>query len=204
MNSKIVQLLLVLSALFLAVLLLEWVLIGISDRKLKQSVNEVYESTDSVIELPELKLSKKPIEAYTDLVERPLFIKGRRPIIEEAPEEGPDEVANIDNIELFGIYLTQEEKKALFSEKGAGSRAYLKKSEGEEISGWYIKTIYPDSVLLEQSGNNQTLLLRKPKPKHIKPPASTGRREINRPHAEDDLPEQQQDINTEAGLPDEL
>ncbi len=169
MSSNVVKALLATCIVLGLILLAEWWLLSSAEDDLQAMLKEKDGTTTEALVLPELKQSKKTAESYIDMVERPLFIQGRRPVVEEMEEVETKEVAKVDNIVLFGVYSVKDEKTALFNIKGSGDRTYSKKIEGDDVSGWSLAEILNDRVVLEQSGNKQTLMLRKPKPKHSKP-----------------------------------
>ncbi len=115
------------------------------------------------------------MESYSQMVERPLFIAGRKPVIESTKEAiSNEESGKIEDLILLGIYSIKGEVKALFNKKGRDikgrNKKTLKKLEGEDVDGWLLKEIQSDRVILEQQGNTQTLMLRKPKPTSLKRP----------------------------------
>jgi len=79
------------------------------------------------------------------------------------------------------LYSIQDKKIALFQAKGK-DKNYLKKSEGEDVAGWKLIEIKVDSVVMEQHGKQQTLMLRKPKPKVAKrvKPVRTSRKKVKK------------------------
>lgn len=162
MNKNLMKLLLSLCLFLLVVLLLEWWLIGsVEPRQEQDSPRGPNEAVS--VELPETKLSGDSVEIYSDMVERPLFIQGRRPVVEDEEEDDVHEVDSVDDLVLTGIYTDDRRLMALFSKKGR-EQTHLKKSQGDEVGGWILEDIRPDSVVLENAGKRQTLLLRKPKP----------------------------------------
>jgi len=162
MNNTI-KALIGLCLLLLIVLLIEWQL----GKPTEQTVVSA-SSTDrdnSLVELPKLKITKQTAESYSQMVESPLFIQGRKPILTEAGDAQIEEiVGKIDDLSLQGLYSIQGKKIALFQTKGK-DKNYLKKSEGEDVAGWKLIEIKIDSVVMEQHGRKQSLMLRKPKPK---------------------------------------
>lgn len=128
-------------------------------------------STDTESEeLPSLNLDEISEESYSDLVERPLFIKGRKPVSEPEPESVP--VAAVKKIEAFnweltGIFATPKGVTTFFSRTGAKvpKDNYRKQKIGDEIDGWKLSAIQPDNVTLTQAGETKVLPLRKVKPK---------------------------------------
>jgi hypothetical protein len=109
------------------------------------------------------------------LVERPLFIKGRKTVNEPVPETVP--VAAVKKVEAFawdltGIFATPKGVTAFFSRTNAKvpKDNYRKQKISEEIDGWKLSEIHSDNVTLTQTGETKVLLLRKPKPKTPPPP----------------------------------
>ncbi len=171
MNRNLIKLLLSLCLILLLVLLAEWWLADGVDRSLENGERERSEKDALRTELPEIKLSAGSAETYADMVERPLFIEGRRPVAEDDEEaDQQQEVDSVDDLVLIGIYTDDKRLMALFSKKGRG-RDFLKKSQGDDIGGWLLEEVRSDSVVLDKDGKRQTLLLRKPKLQPAQPPA---------------------------------
>lgn len=175
MNSKAIKLLSGLCLFLLLVLLCEWLLSGSSEQALSDP-SHTEDSQAQVTKLPKLVVNKQSAESYTQMVERPLFIEGRRPVIDEEGEDDVEETGQIEDLVLQGIYSVKGQQQALFNTKGIG-RNYLKKSEGEDVNGWLLKEIQTDRVVLEQGDKEQTVMLRKPKPKTPSKPTSAKRRQ---------------------------
>lgn len=168
MNRPILFVLMTLNTLFAAVLGAEWVTnietpAVISQTKNKNSAPE--EKTS-----PPLDLMATNEEDYNDLVERPMFIKGRKPVSEPVPESMP--IAGRKKVELFvweltGIFTTPKGMTAFLSRSSAkvAKDNYRKQKIGEELDGWKVTEIHTDNVVLTQANETKTLLLRKNKPK---------------------------------------
>ncbi len=169
MNNNVIKMLGAVCGVLAVILIAEWWWLKSADKDVQQSLNADLGSTPGDTSLPTLEQSKKSVESYADMIERPLFITGRRPVEIEAQDEVVQEVAKIDHIQLFGVYSVKDEKTALFDVKGSADKTYEKRKEGEDVSGWSLEEILYDRVVLQQSGNKQTLMLRKPKPKQLKP-----------------------------------
>ena len=166
--NNIVKGLIALCFLLLLILMIEWALIKPSEQLAIKTTPT--EKNQVLTELPKLVLAKQTVENYSQMVERPLFVQGRKPVIVDDEELSVNEDAGeIDDLVLLGIYSIDGKTSTLFNKKGK-ERKYLKKSEGEDVAGWLIKEIKPDRVILEQRGSKQTVMLRKPKPKTRKPP----------------------------------
>lgn len=168
MNRPTLFTLIALNALFSFVLIAELAVSrdGLSTQKTANSSANQNE-TD---ELPNLDLTGVSEENYADLVERPLFIKGRRPVDEPEPETTP--VAVVKKVEAFnweltGIFTTSKGKMAFFSRTGAKAVKdnYRKQKVNDEIDGWKVSEIAMDSVKLTQPNDMKSLPLRKVKPK---------------------------------------
>ena len=119
-------------------------------------------------EMPHIELNEKTEESYVDLVARPLFIKGRKPVDESTPETAQTAlVPVIFDWELNGVYTTSNGLSALFSRSKSkvAKDNYRKIGIGAELDGWKIVEIYQDKALLKQGTQEKELLLRKIKPK---------------------------------------
>ncbi len=163
MNNNIIKGLIAICLLLLLMLLIEWQIGKPEDLGAVVPIKSA-EKQDLLIELPKLKLAEQTVESYSHMVSSPLFIQGRKTITEALEEEATESVGKVDDLTLLGIYSVKDKQYALFSKKGK-DKTYLKKLEGEEVSGWQIIEIKPDRVVVEQQGKQETLLLRKPKPK---------------------------------------
>lgn len=162
MNNNIIKGLIAICLLLLLILLIEWQ-VGKPEDLGETDPVKAEENQELLIELPQLKLATQTVESYSHMVNSPLFIQGRKTIT-EAVEEENENVGKVDDLTLLGIYSVKDKQYVLFSKKGK-DKTYLKKLEGEDVSGWQIIEIKSDRVTVEQQGKQETLLLRKPKPK---------------------------------------
>lgn len=94
-----------------------------------------------------------PIEAYITIVERPLFIPGRRPIMAEtvapaAPGSLPA---------LRGMIMSDERTAAVFQLPDTAQ--YVLGAKGEMVGGWRIEDITPDRVVLSNNAARRVLQL---------------------------------------------
>lgn len=124
-------------------------------------------------ELPALDLISQPEASYVDMVSRPLFIEGRKPIADTEEENSPNNVATGEfEWELTGIYNRQDAKMALFRRKTKKIDLpnHMKIAEGESLDGWQLHQVFPDKVKMVQAGSTRELILRKPKPVKLKRP----------------------------------
>lgn len=99
-------------------------------------------------------------EDYAVVTERPLFMPDRRP-----PEDEPEDVAaepladqSLDQVDLNAVLITPSESIAWVVD--AASREVRRVRPGDEVSGWEIRDILSDRVVLERQGETNTLVLR--------------------------------------------
>lgn len=167
MNRSTLFVLIALNALFVAVLAMEWVESTKAPPAISQNKTNNAESESSI---PELDLTATGEDSYSDLVERPMFIKGRKPVNEPVPETVP--VAAVKKVEAFvwelsGIFTTPKGVTAFFNRTNAKvpKDNYRKYKVGQELDGWKVTEIHTDNVVLMQTNETKTLPLRKLKPK---------------------------------------
>jgi hypothetical protein len=125
-------------------------------------------------EATDLNLSDPSEDNYSDLVERPMFIKGRKPVEEPIPEEmalaTAQKTENV-NWELIGIYSTPKGTTAFFSRSnGRLPKDNFRKCKlGDVLDGWHLSEINENAVSLTQGTETKKLPLRKMKPKNPTP-----------------------------------
>jgi hypothetical protein len=112
---------------------------------------------DQAITLPGL-------EHYSDMVQRPLFMEGRRPAPEEslAAAEPPKVETGPLNLKLMGLVFTPSDKTVILVDE---KNKYKRVRNNATVAGWKLVEIGEDRVVMEQSGERKELLLLKPKPK---------------------------------------
>lgn len=169
MNSKLVSVLTGVCAVLILIILGEWWYAQQARTQLLTA--KVAASTQaSDDEMPDIDLTSQTEESYTDLVERPLFIKGRRPVAEtDSKETQVNAVAGKFDWVLNGVYTTKKGLSALFSRATVKvpKDNYRKIPEGGDLDGWKLTEIHNDRVTLTQDSGQKELLLRKPKLKQL-------------------------------------
>ena len=165
MNYKLMSVLAAVCSVCVLIIIGEWVYAVWAQ---KQTLNSTLSAEIKVShdEMPSIALTRQPEESYADLVTRPLFIKGRRPVDEPRPVDAEAIiVANIVDWQLNGIYTTRKGLSALFSRSTltAAKDNYRKLTVGTDLNGWKLIEIHKDRVLLKQGDQQKELLLRKPK-----------------------------------------
>jgi hypothetical protein len=163
MNLKLVKLQLLLSSLLGVILIAEYAYGLAAARSLQQSLQFSKDESPLTSELPTISMPKPGNTDFNELVERPLFIEGRKPIVESATETAQNaDNAQLDDWELSGIYTKGSKTSVLFAKKGE-TRKFLKVGLEQMVSGWSLKEIQPDRVVLQQAGQMRTVMLRKPR-----------------------------------------
>lgn len=170
MNTKLIQLFTIACAVLGGVIVCEWLYASYAERQMLLSIKSGSARPYQADKLPELNLTRQAEESYVDLVARPLFIQGRRPVDE--PEVAANgSLVDSDNFDwqLNGIYSNKERVSALFSrtKKTGAKNETSKNATGDEIEGWTLTEIGKDSVIMEKDGNRKELMLRKPKLKAL-------------------------------------
>ena len=177
MNSKLVSLLTSVCIVLILIIMGEWFY---AVRVQKQTLASTTSPDAKILhdEMPGIELTRQSEESYVDLVARPLFIKGRKPVDEPTPEEA--QAANIANTfdwELNGVYSTKKGLSALFSRSKSKvpKDNFRKVSTGADLDGWKLKEIHKDRAILSQGNQDKELLLRKPKAKELPEAAKRSR-----------------------------
>lgn len=169
MNLKLIKFLGAICAGLCFIILCEWVYAVYAQKQLLASISAPDKKKKSAVELPTIELTKQPETSYVELVTRPLFISGRRPVAEPNPNETkPAVVANqAFNWALNGVYTRKNELYALFSRtSGKVSKDNFRKvNKDGDIDGWKLTEIEKDKVTLSLGDQKKELPLRKPKPK---------------------------------------
>lgn len=163
MNSKIIKWQLAACAGLTVVLLIEW---GVGQTQLSglQAVlDKTVQSKYQAEPMPALNPPGQFNDASNEVVERPLFIEGRKPL-PELVLEGPETVDNgqLDDWQLIGIYNKNNRKLALFRKQNE-AKTFLKLNETQMITGWQLKQILSDRVILQQGAQQKSIMLRKPR-----------------------------------------
>lgn len=171
MNQKLIKLQLLGSGLLSLVLLTEWAYSQLAARQLQTLLDPREQSSLQAEVLPTIAdHSKGSAESYSEIVDRPLFIEGRRPMAEASPSEigQNQDIGQIDDWDLIGVYNKDKQPTALFRKRNEAKK-FLKIGTDQNISGWQLKQIHTDYVLLQQAGQEKSVALRKPRAQ-TKPP----------------------------------
>jgi hypothetical protein len=87
----------------------------------------------------------RPIEAYAEVVARPIFSSTRRPA-----QESAQALAASDDLVLVGIVAAADARSAIILH-GQPLKA-VRLAEGQSIDGWTVRSILADRVVIENAG----------------------------------------------------
>jgi len=169
MNSKLVSVLASVCIVLMLIIIGEW-FYAVRAQKLTLNSTTIAETKALNDEMPTIELTRQSEESYADLVTRPLFIKGRKPVDEPRPEdEQTIAVANNFDWQLSGVYTTKKGLSALFSRSNSKvpKDNHRKISIEADLDGWKLTEIQQDKAILKQGSQQKELLLRKPKLKDL-------------------------------------
>ncbi len=169
MNTKLISLLVMICSVSVLIIGVEW---GFSLWTQKSTLDSLVATENKATQdiIPHIDLDKKTEESYADLVERPLFIKGRRPVEEISVDEAQATLAPvIFEWQLNGVFSTKKGMVAFLSHLNAKNSKdkYRKVSKDEMLDGWKLTEIYQDKILFVQGDQQKELLLRKVKNKTL-------------------------------------
>lgn len=210
MNTKLVFILSIACGILSAVIVAEW---GYALHVRKQALSPLSGgAVDAPLsELPTIDLLAQPEQSYVDFVERPLFIKGRKPV--EGAGEGQHQtggaaLAGQFDWQLVGVYTNINDNKlqALFAREKVRlpKDNFRKLAEGALLDGWHLLKIEKDKATLNQDGNQKILFLHKPKPKQLpNQMLQNGKQPLKPPHAVSAVEPEEEPIDDEEEFLDE-
>ncbi len=168
-NNKLVTVSGIVCAMLLLILIGELLYAKQMQNQLLSS-NLSAEPNSAKDEMPSVDLMQRSEESYADMVNKPLFIEGRKPVAEPSPEQLQANAVTIKfDWLLNGVYTTTKGLSALFSRATikVPKDNHRKIKPGDHLDGWKLTEIHKDKVILTLDGNRKELLLRKPKLKQL-------------------------------------
>ncbi len=168
MNIKLIKFLAALCAGLCFLIVCEWLYAIYAHNQLLSSIQAVDTQKKPAAKLPSIELAKKPESSYMDLVARPLFVQGRKPVNESSATAVPVTTStDTFNWALSGVYTQKNDLYALFSRTTTKvpKDNYRKVTKDNDIDGWKLIEIDKDKVVVSQGGIQKELPLRKSKPK---------------------------------------
>ncbi len=158
----------------IVIMLGEWIVTRNYREEILQRLDETESTGYELDKIPAFKFLQHPIEYYADLVNRPLFNEGRKPIEEilDDKESKQEELVTAPKedfkLQLIGNIITPDGKAvALFENLQAKALKdrFKRFSKGDEYNGWNIADVRTDRVLINDGINHEEILLRKLKPR---------------------------------------
>jgi len=107
-------------------------------------------------------VSRKPVDAYKEILARPVFFKSREPFV-PVPQPSSALLAKapptaIDpGFVLGGVMIKDDMRKVYVFSRASAGGAWL--NEGNEFMGWQIKSVNDAGARLEQNGSSLDLPL---------------------------------------------
>ncbi len=152
-----------LCGIFAVIAAAEWGYYKYSIGQAKKTLDEEVIPNVSIESVQTQEFSLPPQDQYEAIIERPLMVKGRRPVNELSEPAASDVVRNTKmNMQLMGVVMTPQGMTALLKDNQG---KYRRVRKDESVDGWFVEELYEDKVVVVQGGANHELMLRKPKPK---------------------------------------
>jgi hypothetical protein len=211
MNNKLVTALGAICGVLILIILSEWLYASFSQSQLLNT-QVAMDKKALPDEMPTIELNGQDEESYADLVNRPLFIEGRKPVNEPPP--GTAETAAVEvkfDWVLNGVYTSKRGQSALLTRAMPAKthkENFRRITEGTLLDGWKLAEIRKDRVIFTQDTAHKELLLRKPKPKQPPPkrppqPPNGEQPAGEQPEGEQPAPEAPEDLMQEPESPEE-
>jgi len=109
------------------------------------------------------------IEEFNVTIERPLFVKGRKPIETEDDDNdqsNPFQAPTTMNAKFMGLFSVGKMTKGLFLQSDG---KYVKSEVGELVDGWELNSLTQEDAVLHLGAQKSTVLIHKPEPKAAPP-----------------------------------
>lgn len=103
------------------------------------------------------RFSMPPMSTFSEIAERPLFSRTRRPPTQEETAVEEQVVANPDALLLTGVILVDDDRTALLA--SPSSDRVTRVREGDELEGWTLVSVHPDKVVVRNGGTEQEIRL---------------------------------------------
>jgi len=99
-----------------------------------------------------------PLEKYDEIVQRPVFVATRRPVVAPALNPGhTDEVMLLGIYPVVGVVIAGQQRLVLIR-KAAGDTV-SRIAQGAELDGWILTEVSRERLVLEKAGNRKEVSL---------------------------------------------
>lgn len=143
---------------FAGIVFLEWQVSKAYRAQLATEISQQKPAPMALEQIPAFQEILGPLDAYDEIINRPLFIEGRAPIENKGVIETISVNTNLD-VKLTGIVVNPDDMIALFVDK---QNKKYRVRPGDVIQGWEIDELLSDRVIMKQGANRVELLLREP------------------------------------------
>jgi hypothetical protein len=108
--------------------------------------------------------SLPPLSQFQAIIERPLFLQNRRPILSATTETSPiaSKETRLNQYSLTAVVIVPDKRLALL--RSTTDKKIHKIEEGQDLQGWKLKEIKDDSALFQQVNESQELRLQRKTP----------------------------------------
>ena len=167
-GNRLTPALLTACVLFGTILAFEWYTLCREDGITTE--NKAQPATAADVQLTRTEFAAPDFEAFSEIIERPLFTEGRTP-----PEQPTSEQASVSpvkqtplSLHLEGIALTPETRIAVV--RDITSNTLLRLAEGAKHQDWEVESIHATGVTFKRGEQTHELILELDKKSNRKAP----------------------------------
>lgn len=168
-NYKLTIFLIIWCVVLAVILIAEWSYSSYSRKKLYSSLDNTVVKVDEFELLPELEDTNNPLESFAEMVNRPLFVEGRRPVEDAVSVVQLEVYSGKMELILTGIIDTPGGVTALVQDK---EKNHFRLVLHDPIQGWEVDAIEADKIIMKRNKERSELMLRKPRPPGMPEPAA--------------------------------
>jgi hypothetical protein len=182
LGNRLTPVLLTACVLFGVIMTFEWYVLSRQDGILTGSDVQPAAATD--VQLTRTTYMTPDFEAFSEILERPLFVEGRTPPVQPDPIQAQPNVKKTPlRLQLEGVAITPEIRVAVV--RDLGNKKLLKLEEGMKHQGWVLESVNTASATFKHGEQTEELILeidkkspgkRRSTYRHAGPPAVAGGR----------------------------
>ena len=170
-GNRLTPVLLTACVLFGTILVFEWY--ALSREEGSTTGNKAQSADAADVQLTRTEFAAPDFEAFSEILERPLFTEGRTP-----PEQPTSEQTSVNpvkktplSLRLEGIALTPATRIAVVRE--IPGNKLLRLAEGAKHQGWEVESIHATGVTFKRGEQSHELLLELDNKSHRKAPRTS-------------------------------